>query len=126
MKSMDITPKLLEKIVNEQKVSGLGLVTPDGRPHTTPVWTHHHDGFLYIFSRSERAKVRYARLNNDCMIAFDFASLRGKIDLFYKESPEYQKVKDLPDARYGDNDQLDTYKENWDVVLRIRPTKLYR
>jgi len=123
---MNIDTDILDQIVNEQKISALGLVTPDGRPHCTPIWVHHFQGKLYIFSHSSRAKVRYARENPDCMIAFDFASLRGTIKLISKGSETYNQVRDLPDARYGDNDQLEQYKENWDVALEITPTKLYR
>lgn len=123
---MKMTNAILEEIVNEQLISALGLVTPDGRPHCTPVWVHHYSGKLYIFSRSGRAKVKYAEMNRECMIAFDFASLRGEVDIIHKQNEEYQQIKDLPDARYGDDSQLEFYKENWDIALKITPTRLYR
>ncbi len=60
------------------------------------------------------------------MIAFDFASLRGTVELIEKNSEEYQAIYNLPDARYGENSNLEAYKNNWNVALKITPSKLYR
>ncbi len=124
--TLEITENLLETIVNEQEISALGLVTPDGRPHCTPVWTHHYKGHLYIFSRKSRAKIRYAAKSGQCMIAFDFASVRGTLELIEKGSDEYTEIYDIPDARYGTDSQLQFYKDNWDVAVKVTPTKVYR
>ena len=35
---MQIDEKLIEQILSEQDVVAIGLVTPEGLPHTTPVW----------------------------------------------------------------------------------------
>jgi nitroimidazol reductase NimA-like FMN-containing flavoprotein (pyridoxamine 5'-phosphate oxidase superfamily) len=117
---------ILEAMVNEQETSALGLVTPKGRPHCTPIWTHYFEGKLYIFSRKSRAKIRYAQQVNECMIAFDFGSVRGTIQLIEKGSDEYNLVYNLPNKRYSHDTQLEQYKENWDVALMITPTKLFR
>ena len=121
-----IDQDILKAMVNEQQISALGLVTLDGKPHCTPIWTHYYEGKLYIFSRKSRAKIRYAEKSGECMIAFDYGSVRGNIDLIKKGSEEYQRVYNLPNERYGSDSQLEHYKENWDVALMITPTKMYR
>ena len=115
----------LQSMVNHQLVSALGLVTPKGLPHCTPVWVHYFDGKLYIFTKSGRAKVRYASINPNCMVAFELGSMKGSIKLYPKNSEAYQKLIDLPDERYGHNSSLSQYKENWDTMMEITPVKVY-
>ena len=37
----EISEKILDEIVAEQDVAALGLVSPKGLPHTTPIWIAH-------------------------------------------------------------------------------------
>lgn len=123
---MSISQSILEKIVSEQEIVALGLVTPDGRPHTTPVWIGSKDGKLYICTRYNRAKAKYALLNPECMIAFDWASIRGRVNVLQKGSIEFQEHQDVLDSRYGKHTGYAEYKQNWDAILEIIPYKLYR
>lgn len=123
---MEITDKILTKIVAEQDVVALGLVTPKGLPHTTPIWINNYKGNLYMFSRSTRAKTIYASKTDECMIAFKWASLRGKIEVHKRGSLVYEEVKDIFDDKYGEESGYPEYKKNWNVVLKVIPYKLFR
>lgn len=120
----EINDDILQKLVNNQPIVALGLVTPAGKPHNTPVWINNYKGRLYIFSRASRAKTRYAQQSGECMIAFDWASIRGKIEVFHKGTMEYEEVKDIFDERYGNEQGYEEYKINWDVILRVTPEKI--
>lgn len=115
----------LEKMVNEQLVASLGLVTPSGLPHNTPVWASYFEKFIYIFSRSGRNKAMFAKQNPNCMVAFKNGAVRGKIELLQRGTPEYEEVMDIPDTRYRENPNYEKYKRNWDIAFKISPSRLY-
>jgi len=91
--------KKLETLVNEQEVVSLALITPKGLPHNTPIWATYHDKAIYMFSRSWRAKAKYAEKNTNCMVACVNGAVRGTIEVIHRGNEEYEKVMDIPDSR---------------------------
>ncbi|MCY3412261.1 MAG: pyridoxamine 5'-phosphate oxidase family protein [Candidatus Heimdallarchaeota archaeon] len=123
---MELSQQLLDEIISEQSVVALGLVTPEGLPHTTPIWIATKNKKFYMFSRSSRAKCRYASQNPEAMIAFQWASMRGTIRVLHRGSKDFESVKDVMDDRYGGESGYEEYKKNWDVALEFTPYKIFR
>lgn len=117
--------KKLERLVNEQEVVSLALITPKGLPHNTPIWATYHDNAIYMFSRSSRAKAKYAAKNPNCMVAFVNGAVRGTIELIHRGTENYEKIMNIPDDRFGEDPNYKEYKANWDVAFKIIPEKLY-
>ena len=59
------------------------------------------------------------------MIAFINGSIRGEIEVIDRGTQEYDAIMDIPDRRYGSDPNYPLYKKNWDVALKIKPTKVY-
>ncbi|MHA1940770.1 MAG: hypothetical protein ACW98K_00550 [Candidatus Kariarchaeaceae archaeon] len=115
----------LESLASDQLIVGLALVTPEGRPHNTPVWINYSDGKYYVFTRKWRQKAVLAEKNPDCMISFNNGAVQGVITLVERGTNEYKAIMDLPDTRYGNQPGYDEYKLRWDLALKITPTKVY-
>lgn len=121
-----ITEEMISKIVSEQQVASLALVDKNGLPHNTPIWVANKGIKLYIFSRASRTKARIASKNNNCMLAFQWAALRGNIEVLNRGTDAFESIKDVMDARYGKETGYNDFKKHWDVALEITPTKIYR
>ncbi|MCE7735805.1 MAG: hypothetical protein GPJ54_13070 [Candidatus Heimdallarchaeota archaeon] len=115
----------LESLVEDQQTSSIAFVSKNGKPHNTPVWTNYRDGKLYIFSRKSRAKIKLAQENPSCMLAFVNGAVSGEAEIVYRGAPEYELIMDIPDVRYSHDPNYVEYKQNWDVALKITPTKIY-
>lgn len=122
----DITEDLISKIVSEQQVASLALVDKNGMPHNTPIWVANKGTKLYVFSRASRAKARLATSNHNCMLAFQWAALRGNVKVLKRGTEEFESIKDVMDERYGSETGYDEFKKHWDVALEITPLKIYR
>ena len=61
-----------ERLASEP-VIWLGTVTPDGRPHTVPVWFTWADPVVTVFSRPDTAKVGHLRTHGAVSVALDTA-----------------------------------------------------
>ena len=123
---VEITEQLISEIVSEQKVAAIALVDKEGLPHNTPIWLANKGIKLYVFSRSNREKVRIASNKKNCMIAFQRAALRGTVNILKRGTKEFESIKDVMDSRYRKEAGYDEYKKNWDIALEITPTKIYR
>ena len=115
----------LKSLVEDQLTSSIAFVTIDGKPHNTPVWTHYGDGKLYIFSKKSRIKIKIAEKNPSCMVAFINGAVSGEAEIIHRGSSEYENIMDLPNKRYSHNQSYVEYKDNWDVALKITPTKIH-
>ena len=115
----------LKSLVEDQLTSSIAFVTDEGKPHNTPVWTHYSDGKLYIFSRKSRHKIKLAKENPSCMLAFTNGAVSGEAEVVYRGTPEYDLIRDLPDERYGDDGNYTMYKQKWSAALKITPTKIH-
>lgn len=115
----------LQSLVEDQLTSSIAFVSKKGKPHNTPVWTNYRDGKLYIFSRKSRAKIIIAQTNPSCMLAFVNGAVSGEAEIVYRGDTEYESIMDIPDDRYSLDPNYEEYKQNWDVALKITPTKIY-
>lgn len=122
----NITEELISKIVSEQQVASLALVDNNGMPHNTPVWVANKGSKLYVFSRSSRSKVRIASANHNCMLAFQWAALRGNVKVLKRGTEKFESIKDIMDDRYSNETGYSDFKKHWDVALEITPIKIYR
>ena len=123
---MDFDKKALEEILAAQKIVSLAITMSDGRPHNTPVWITNSGTNLYVLTRSTRTKARIASKASECMIAFKWAAIRGKIHIINHEDPSFNGIRDLMDKRYTDENGYLEYKKHWDTAIEIIPYKLYR
>ena len=123
MKNMDNNK--LKSLVEDQLTTSIAFVTSEGKPHNTPVWTHYSDGKLYIFSRKSRNKIKLAKANPSCMLAFTNGAVSGEAEIVYRGTPEYESIIDLPDTRYGHDPNYVEYKQKWTAAIKITPTKIH-
>ena len=59
------------------------------------------------------------------MLAFNNGAVSGEAEIVYRGAPEYELIMDIPDVRYNHDPNYAEYKQNWDVALKIIPTKIY-
>ena len=59
--------------LSTETIIWLGTVSPDGRPHTVPVWFTWDDPVVTVFSRPDTAKVGHLRTHDAVSVALDTA-----------------------------------------------------
>lgn len=115
----------LKKLVDSHRIGSLAVITPEGKPHNTPVWINYKDGFLVVFTRDYRVKTKYAKANPHCMISYDDGAIVGEIEVISRGTDAYTSIMDTSDEKYSDDPGYPEYKKNWNTALKIKVSKLY-
>lgn len=115
---------LLYRLVNEQLVVGLAIVTPEGKPHGTPIWIATDGEHLFFYSRSDRKKIEYLKKNPFCTIIFQNGNVDGNVILIPKTDARYHNYFKAYDPRYKDQEGYFEYKKNWDIFVFITPENI--
>jgi len=122
---MKIENKDLEEICKEEVVA-LGLVDLKGNPHNTPVWVNNFEDKLYIFTGSDTLKPRYVKNNPNCMLAFDYAMVKGKIRVIMRGDEDYLRFIHILDSKYENEGGFQEFIKNSDVIFQITPKKIIK
>ena len=118
-------PTLLYKLVNDQLIVGLALITPEGRTHGTPIWIATDGESLFFYSKSTRKKIEYLRNNPTCTIIFQYGRVDGKAILIPKLDTRYNNYFKAYDPRYKEEEGYFEYKKKWDIMVLITPEKIH-
>lgn len=121
---MDTAEKLKE-LVNQQLIVGLACLTPKNEIHGTPVWITTNGKELLFYSKEDRKKIQYLKKNPNCNVIFNYGSVRGEAEIVPKKDKRFMSYYSFLDPRYNSDPSYAMYKENWDVMVLIKPKKIY-
>ena len=120
-----LEPDQLKSLVNDQLIVGFACLTPKGKIHRTTVWIATYCKELFIYSKDKRKKIQYLKKNNNCTIIFNNGTVTGEAEIVPKTDKRFMKNYNYLDPRYSHDSNLETYKKNWNVMVVIKPKKVY-
>jgi PPOX class probable F420-dependent enzyme len=107
------------ELIEKRPIAHVAVVSPDGRPHTTPVWLELHEGKIRFSTLKGRVKHRYLLENPSIAVSFTdpdtphvYVQVRGTATItddpdktlihklshdytggpFRQEPPEYERI----------------------------------
>ena len=115
----------LQKLVSDQLVVGIAYLTPEGKIRGTPIWIATDGEKIFFYSREKRKKIQYLKKSHHCIVIFNNGTVEGDVKIIPKGEDIFNNNYTYLDPRYQHDPNYTTYKENWDVMVLIKPIKVY-
>ena len=115
----------LKSLVTDQLIVGIAYLSPKGELRGTPVWIATNGDEIFFYSREKRFKIQHLKNNGHCIVIFNNGTIEGDAEIVPKSDKRFAKNYTYLDPRYQHDPNYETYKENWDVMVLIKPKKIY-